>query len=123
VAIIRPEKWRATEDAIGALGAERIVQQRVLGRGRQRGLRYLRPSGDEEGSMQFLPKRMGNWLVPDELVDAVVSAILQLNHTGNYGDGKVFVTPIDRFDEIGAKHATAGNPGQSADRSDPVSSP
>ena len=110
VAIIRPEKWRATEEAVAALGAEQIAQRRVLGRGRQRGLRYLRPSGgSEEGTMQFLPKRLAEWLVPDERVNPVVEAILRLNQTGNYGDGKVFVTPLEECIRIrtGEKGAEA----------------
>ena len=56
IAFIRPDKWQVTRDTASALGAEEIMHWRVLGRGRQRGLRYLRPlPGGEEWGMQFLP--------------------------------------------------------------------
>ena len=99
IAIIRPEKWQATQEAVAALGAEHFSRQRVLGRGRQRGLRYLRPTvGDQPGEMQFLPKRMAAWLVADQMVEPLVAALIRTNRTGSYGDGKVFVCPIDDND-------------------------
>ena len=101
IAIIRPEKWQATQEAAAALGAEHFSRQRVLGRGRQRGLRYLRPTvGDQPGEMQFLPKRMAAWLVNDQMVEPLVAAIIRTNRTGSYGDGKVFVCPTDVPDAL-----------------------
>ena len=44
VAMLRPERWQATREALRAEGVEEAFQYRVLGRGRQRGLRYLRPA-------------------------------------------------------------------------------
>ena len=44
--------------------------------------------------MEFLPKRMGVWLVPDDQTDIVISIIVQANAGGNYGDGKIFVCPM-----------------------------
>ena len=95
VAMLRPERWQATREALRAEGVEETFQQRVLGRGRQRGLRYLRPAtGGKETGMEFLPKRMGVWLVPDDQTDIVISIIVQANAGGNYGDGKIFVCPM-----------------------------
>lgn len=99
IAIIRPEKWPATQEAAAALGAEEHTRQRVLGRGRQRGLRYLRPTvGDQPGEMQFLSKRMVSWLVSDQMVEPLVAALIRINKTGSVGDGKVFVSPIESAD-------------------------
>ena len=96
IALIRPDKWQATRNAADALGAQETMHWRVLGRGRQRGLRYLRPlSGGEEGGMQFLPKWMTVWIIENQKVEALVAAIIQENRTNNFGDGKVFVCPID----------------------------
>ncbi|MDA0264485.1 MAG: P-II family nitrogen regulator [Chloroflexi bacterium] len=96
IAFIRPDKWQDTREVACALGAEEIMHWRVLGRGRQRGLRYLRPlTGGEEWGMQFLPKWMASWLIDSSQVDAFVSAIIQANNTNNYGDGKIFVCPVD----------------------------
>lgn len=95
IAIVRPERCRATIDALAALGVSEAVHQRVLGRGRQRGLRYLRRSaGGQGGDMLFLPKRLIRCAVEDRLVAAVVGAVIDANQTGNVGDGKVFVRPL-----------------------------
>ena len=95
IAMLRPERWQATRVALGAEGVEETFQHRVLGRRRQRGLRYLRPaSGGKETGMEFLPKRMGVWFVPDDKTDLVIATIVQANAGGNYGDGKIFVCPM-----------------------------
>ena len=95
IAMLRPERWQATRVALRAECVEEAFQQRVLGRGRQRGLRYLRPaSGGKETGMEFLPKRMGVWLVPDDKIDLVIATIVQANAGGNYGDGKIFICPM-----------------------------
>ena len=101
IAIIRPEKWHVTLGAAAEVGAEEMIHLRVLGRGRQRGLRYLRPHGEEDaGVMQHLPKRLLSWLVTDELVGHVVSTIMRVNGTDSFGDGKIFVCPMEGVMEI-----------------------
>ncbi len=96
VVIIRPEKWQATREAADKLGFQEEMHRRVLGRGTQGGLRYLRPmSGEEEGGMRFLPKRMIVWVVPDEKVGSLVDSVMRINATGNFGDGKIFVCPLE----------------------------
>ena len=98
IAVIRPEKWQETLEAASDLGLSEYTQMRVMGRGRQRGLRYMRPvNGSDDGVMQFLPKRMLTWLVPDEMVGGLVRALINANKTDNYGDGKVFVCPVDEI--------------------------
>ena len=113
-AILRPEKWTATREAIEAIGVEEMIQQRVIGRGKQRGLRYLRRATDAgEGDMPYLPKRMVVCLVRDESCTALVNAIIRVNQTGNVGDGKIFVRSlgivqeIERTSDAGAKAAAA----------------
>ncbi len=107
IGLIRPERWQATREALAALGVEEVCHQRVLGRGRQQGLRYLRPlQGGEVGGAEFLSKRMVWWLVSDDRVDAVVAALMSVNRSGNYGDGKVFVCPLEQIsasEEVGAR--------------------
>ena len=96
IAMLRPEKWQDTREALAALGIEEVLQNRVLGRGRQQGLRYLRPNaGGQEGGMEFLPKRMAVWIVPDEQVELVVATITEANAADNYGDGKIVVCPLE----------------------------
>ena len=95
IAVIRPEKWQETIDAAQAIGLTECSHVRVMGRGKQRGLRYMRPvNGSDDGVMQFLPKRMLTWLVPDEWVGGLVRSLINVNKSDNYGDGKVFVCPV-----------------------------
>jgi nitrogen regulatory protein PII 2 len=103
IAIIRADKWQPTKEALDVLGVSEMASFRVLGRGLQRGLRYLRrvaagrsgPGTTIEMSIQFLPKRMVSWLVPEEKVNELVAALIRVNQTGNVGDGKIFVCPAD----------------------------
>ena len=95
IAMLRPERWQATRAALRNEGVEEAFQHRDLGRGRQRGLRYLRPaSGGKETGIEFLPKGMGVWLVPDDQADLVIATIVRAYAGGNYGDGKIFVCPL-----------------------------
>jgi nitrogen regulatory protein PII len=92
-AFIRPEKWSVTYAALLAAGVEDVTQHRVLGRGKQRGLRYLR-RGAGEGDMAYLPKRMVVCVVADPMVPSVIEAIFMANRTGNVGDGKIFIRSL-----------------------------
>ncbi len=51
---------------------------------------------ETEGTMRYIPKRMVSLVVSDEDVSLVVEAIMKVNHTGQIGDGKVFVSPIEK---------------------------
>lgn len=112
VAVIRPEKWQETMDAARGMGVTECSHVRVMGRGKQRGLRYMRPvNGSDDGVMQFLPKRMLTWLVPDEIAGGLVRALIAVNKTENFGDGKVFLCPVEEFfpslDELTAPESEA----------------
>mgnify|MGYP001581257005 CR=1 FL=1 len=97
IAIIRPEKYLPTIEAVAQFGVEEIIDQRVLGRGREGGLRYLKPGlrQQSEQIVQFLPKRMLTWFIPEEKVDTLVEAIIRSNGTSTYGDGKIFVCNLE----------------------------
>ncbi len=99
MAIIRPEKWRATAETLRALRIEDVIQRRVLGRGRQAGLRYL-SNTKEPGRIRYLPKRMLSFVVRDDQVDHAVRAVMAVNKTGVIGDGKIFVCPAEVPGEI-----------------------
>lgn len=93
IAIIRPEKWRVTQQAAFSAGAEGASQHRVLGRGRQAGLRYLKANQDVV-AMGYLPKRYVSFVVAADRVKKVVEEIIRVNKSGNPGDGKIFVCPV-----------------------------
>lgn len=93
LAVIRPEKWRETHRAVIAAGATGVTQHRALGRGRQAGLRYA-GTGGQPIVMGYLPKRMVSCVVPASKLEAVLNRLIEVNRTGNPGDGKVFVCPV-----------------------------
>ena len=102
MAIIRPKKVTKTKEVLDSLGFPAMNAIRVMGRGKQRAIlneisfEINEPELlDVEGSMRYIPKRMLSLVVPDEDVSLVVEAIMKINHTGQIGDGKVFVCPIE----------------------------
>ena len=107
VAIIRPQRWLQTKLRVQRLRVQAFTASRVLGRGRERGLRYLPRKGAAGGvGVRYLPKRMISWIVEEAHVEALVQAIIEANQTGQLGDGKIFVLPVEeavriRTDERG----------------------
>ncbi len=96
IAVIRSEKWQDSLNAALAMGLTECSHLRVMGRGKERGLRYMRPvNGSDDGVMQFLPKRMLSWLVPDEMAGGLVRSLIAVNKSDNFGDGKVFICPVE----------------------------
>jgi len=102
IAVIRPENWITARSRVEKLGIETFTQHRVVGRGRQRGLHFLARRGATSGTgFRYLPKRMASWIVPASQVQALVEAIIDANWTGQIGDGKIFVLPLDGTVQIG----------------------
>jgi len=102
IAVIRPESWIKTRSRVEELGIETFTQHRVVGRGRQRGLHFLaRRGANSKTGFRYLPKRMASWIVPASQVQALVEAIIDANWTGQIGDGKIFVLPLDGTVQIG----------------------
>jgi nitrite reductase (NADH) large subunit len=96
IAIIRPERWQATKVKLESLGIAAFTHHRVVGRGNQRGLQFLARRGATAGTgFRFLPKRMISWIVPESQVGILVQAVMETNRTGQIGDGKIFVLPLD----------------------------
>lgn len=95
LAFIRPSKHEATRQALEAAGVIAYTTFRVLGRGRQRGLRFAEtPEGS--AAIPFLPKQCFSLLIEESQVPAAVEAIQKANRTGKgeHGDGKVFVLDV-----------------------------
>jgi nitrite reductase (NADH) large subunit len=96
IAIIRPERWVRTKMKVETLGITAFTHHRVVGHGRQRGLQFLARRGAHSGTgLRFLPKRMVSWIVAESQVDALVRCIMEANRTGQIGDGKIFVLPLN----------------------------
>jgi nitrogen regulatory protein PII 2 len=98
LAIIQMNKMESTKDALDVIGIPSITVYKASGRGKQRGLQIPHPSQQDpsdDRSMKFIPKRMISIMVEDEFVPAVVAVLTKINRSGNFGDGRIFVCPME----------------------------
>jgi nitrogen regulatory protein P-II 1 len=91
--IIQPSKLDAVKDALLEVGVDGMTILDVRGHGRQKG--HTEVYRGREYTVDLLPKMKIEMIVPDELVDKVVQAIVSTARTGKIGDGKVFLSKID----------------------------
>ena len=92
-AIVKPEVADDLVPAVTAGGARGLTATEVIGFGQQYG--HSGPAGSTGSSAALLPKVRVDIVIPDESVDAVVSAIAKCVNTGSIGDGKIWVSPVD----------------------------
>ncbi len=100
VAIIRPNQWPKTKAKLLEGGFSFFTVHRVYGRGRQKGLQYVSKSGKIMEGIRFLPKRMVTLFVGDKDVQVVTKLISESNFTGEIGDGKIFVCPLESVERV-----------------------
>jgi nitrogen regulatory protein P-II 2 len=93
MAIIKPFKLEEVRDALTALGVHGLTVTEVKGYGRQKG--HTEIYRGAEYAVSFLPKLKIEVAVASELVGQVIEAIVSAAKTGQIGDGKIFVTPIE----------------------------
>ena len=93
-AIIKPFKLDEVREALSALGVQGMTVTEVKGYGRQKG--HTEIYRGAEYAVSFLPKLKIEVAVKAEIVEAAIEAITSKAKTGQIGDGKVFVTPIDQ---------------------------
>jgi nitrogen regulatory protein P-II 2 len=94
VAIIKPFKLDEVRDALTAVGVHGLTVTEVKGFGRQKG--HTEIYRGAEYTVSFLPKVKIELAVDDERVEAAVAAIVSVARTGQIGDGKIFVSPLDQ---------------------------
>jgi nitrogen regulatory protein P-II 1 len=92
-AIIRPEKLEPVRAALAEIGILGMTVSEVSGRGRQKGIALQWRVG--EYRVEFLPKVKIEIVVLDEDVGQVLNVIVRKARTGERGDGKIFVVPVD----------------------------
>jgi len=92
-AMIRPSKLDAVKDALVAIDIVGMTVTDARGFGRQKG--QVERYRGTEFKVDFLPKLKVMLIVPDEKLDAVISAISTAARTGEIGDGKIFVSPVE----------------------------
>lgn len=103
--IIRPEKVDAVLAALMDAGFPAVTKINVVGRGKQRGIKIGEVTYDE------IPKEMLITVVPDREKDFVIKTVLKTARTGDkgsFGDGKIFVTPVQEVYTVssGVKEAS-----------------
>jgi nitrogen regulatory protein P-II 2 len=94
VAIIKPFKLDEVRQALTEIGVSGMTVTEVKGYGRQKG--HTEVYRGAEYVVNFLPKLRIEIAVPAHLADKAVEVITANARTGQIGDGKIFVTPIDR---------------------------
>lgn len=97
-ALIRPEKLEVVKEALQNKGVLGMTITEVEGCGRQKGL--VQQWRGETYRMDFVPKIKLEIVVKDQDVNKVVSIILENAKTGEIGDGKIFVLPVEEVIRI-----------------------
>ena len=93
-AIIKPFKLDEVREALSSIGVQGITVTEVKGFGRQKGHTELYRGS--EYVVDFLPKTKLEVGIEESLVDQAIETITNAASTGKIGDGKIFVTPIER---------------------------
>jgi nitrogen regulatory protein P-II 1 len=92
-AIIRPHKLDDLREALSEVGVRGMTISEVKGYGRQKG--HTEVYRGAEYKVDFLPKIKVEVVVKDSAVDSVLSTIIKIARTGQVGDGKIFISPIE----------------------------
>ena len=93
-AIIRAERLQSVQDALDELGVSGLTVSEVMGCGRQKG--YTEQYRGSRANISLLPKLKIESVVPDEVVDQTVDAIIAAAYTGEIGDGRLFVVDVEQ---------------------------
>ena len=93
-AMIKPFKLDDVRESLSDIGISGMTITEVRGFGRQKGHTELYRGA--EYMVDFLPKVTLEVVVPDELVDQCIEAIIETAQTGKIGDGKIFVYNVER---------------------------
>jgi nitrogen regulatory protein P-II 1 len=92
-AIIRPHLLEGVKDAIQIFGVQGMTISEVKGFGRQKG--HTEVYRGSEYKVEFVPKLKIEIVLDDEIVERVIEAIVKTARTGKFGDGKIFVFPVE----------------------------
>lgn len=97
-AVIRPFKLEEVKDSLKTIGVAGLTTSEVRGFGRQGG--HTETYRGTEYKVDLVPKVLIEVVVDDRDVDGVVDAIAKASSTGKIGDGKIWVTTVERLVRI-----------------------
>ncbi len=97
-AIVRYERLQAVQDALDEMGVSGLNVTEVKGCGRQKG--YTEQYRGSRANISLLPKLKVESVVPADMTDRVVEAIVAAAYTGETGDGILFVLPVGQVVRI-----------------------
>jgi nitrogen regulatory protein PII len=92
--IVRPDKVDEVREALEKLKIAGMTVTDVRGHGRQKG--HTAVYRGKEYSVTLLPKVEIEVVVPDNVVDEVIQVVIKAARTGEIGDGRVFVLPVEQ---------------------------
>ena len=92
-AVVRPNKVDDIKEALDKVHVSGLTVTEVRGHGRQKGHKTVYRG--KEYNVTLLPKMEVEVVVPDDAVDSTIQAIVSAARTGEIGDGRIFVTPVE----------------------------
>jgi nitrogen regulatory protein P-II 1 len=105
-AIIRPHKLDEVRETLLELGFRGMTVHEVRGFGRQKG--HSEVYRGSEYKVDFLPKVKLELVVPDKALSEAVAAIIKSAKTGQVGDGKIFLTPVEEAIRVRTEESGEG---------------
>ena len=97
-AIIKPFKLDDVREALSEIGVQGLTVTEVKGFGRQKGHTELYRGA--EYIVDFLPKVKIEIATSDEMIEKIIEAIIKSSKTGKIGDGKIFITSVEKVVRI-----------------------
>ena len=97
-AIIRPERLEQVKKALEENGFVAMTITEVLGRGEQKGIKLQYRGGTME--VDLLPKLKLEIFLSDKDVDSAMEIICNSARTGKFGDGRIFVSPVEKSGRV-----------------------
>lgn len=92
-AIIRPEKLESVQRALEKVGYSGLMISEIEGHGKQKGI--VQQWRGEKYKVEFLPKIKIEIIVKDDEVERIIKTIVDSAKTGEIGDGKIFISPVE----------------------------
>ena len=96
--IVRPNKVDEVKDALSKLSVSGMTVSEVRGHGKQKG--HTAIYRGKEYNVSLLPKMEIEVVVPDRMVADCIKAVIEAARTGEIGDGRVFVMPVEQSYKI-----------------------